>query len=435
MGEAGGLGRLIDFTDGYLDNGLRVILVEDHLAPVVGVCVCYKVGSRYEQPGKTGLAHLFEHLMFEGSTNVGKTEHFAIVNSAGGTLNGGTGQDLTIYHEQLPSHQLELALWLEADRMGGLLDAVSQEALDNQRDVVKNERRSGMDNAPYGRHEEGLQEAVYPPGHPYRHSIIGSMDDLDQASLADVHDFFRMFYAPNNAVLCVSGDFNPAEARAWAEKHFGRIPAWASIPAAPNGSIPALIGKETRDSIRDRVSLSRIYVGYRSPRHTGDNVEFYALEMATRVLARGRNSRLHKTLVLDRQLAQDAAIYINELIGGPSMTVGVATSRPEMDIEQLEAAYHEVAGSLAGEPPSAAEMERVHAMLQREFADSFTEMSSVANATAWCTASFGDPEQLNRELGNRLAVTPEQIQAAAATYLVESNRAVLTFLPAETVAG
>jgi predicted Zn-dependent peptidase len=435
MPEVNGLGRFIDYSDSYLDNGLRLVLVEDHLAPVVGVCVCYKVGSRYEQPGKTGLAHLFEHLMFEGSTSVGKTEHFAIVNSAGGTLNGGTGQDLTIYHEQLPSHQLEIALWLEADRMGGLLDAVSQEALDNQRDVVKNERRSGMDNAPYGRHEEGLQEAVYPPGHPYRHSIIGSMDDLDQASLADVHNFFRMFYAPNNAVLCISGDFDPEQARAWADKHFGRIPAWASIPAAPNGSIQPLIGSEVRETIPDRVSLSRIYVGYRSPRDTGEDAEFYALEMATRVLASGRNSRLQKQLVLDRRLAQDASIHVNGLIGGPSMTVGVVTARPEVAIEEVEAAYHEVAGSLRNAPPGAEEMERVHAMLQREFVDQLIEMSSVANATAWVTASFGDPEQVNREMGNRLAVTPDQIQAAASKYLVENNRAVLTFEPAEAVAG
>src|SRR6478609_5252782 len=206
----------VPFTEERLWNGLRLILAEDHLAPVVGVNVWYGVGSKNEVPGKTGFAHLFEHVMFQGSRNVGKAEHIALVQAAGGTMNGTTWLDRTNYFETMPSHQLELALWLEADRMGTLLEALSQENLDNQREVVKNEKRWSYDNRPYGSWNEKLQAHLFPESHPYHHSTIGSMEDLDAASVADVSAFFRTWYAPNNAVLAIVGDFDPAEARAWA---------------------------------------------------------------------------------------------------------------------------------------------------------------------------------------------------------------------------
>ena len=222
----------VRFTDERLANGLRLIVSEDHLAPVVAVNIWYNVGSKHEVAGKTGFAHLFEHVMFQGSGHVAKAEHMALVQAAGGTLNGTTFFDRTNYFETMPSHQLELALWLEADRMATLLDALNQENLDNQRDVVKNEKRSSYDNRPYGDWFHKLHEHLFPPEHPYHHPTIGSMEDLDAASLEDVAAFFRTYYAPNNAVLSIVGDVDPAQARAWVERYFGEIPAQPGDPAA-----------------------------------------------------------------------------------------------------------------------------------------------------------------------------------------------------------
>src|SRR5712672_3805531 len=212
-----------------LPNGLFVTLSEDHTAPLVAVNLWYHVGSANERAGRTGFAHLFEHMLFQGSANVGANEHFELVQRAGGTLNGSTWLDRTNYFETVPSNQLELAIWLEADRMGTLLDALSQENLDNQREVVKNEKRWSYDNRPYGSWNEKLQAHLFPPEHPYHHTTIGSMEDLDAASVEDVSEFFRTYYAPNNAVLSVVGDADPVAVRAWVDRYFGGIPANPSI--------------------------------------------------------------------------------------------------------------------------------------------------------------------------------------------------------------
>src|SRR5688572_26673305 len=216
-----------------LDNGLRVILARDPDVPVVAVNLWYSVGSRNERPGRTGFAHLFEHMMFQGSANVPETAHFALIEKAGGSLNGSTWLDRTNYFETVPSNYLELALWLESDRMGWLLPAMTQQKLDNQRDVVKNERRWRVDNQPYGDWDERIQELVYPENHPYHHSVIGSMADLDAASLEDVEQFFRTFYAPNNAVLTVCGEFDDSIIRDLVERYFGDIPPGPPIPEIP----------------------------------------------------------------------------------------------------------------------------------------------------------------------------------------------------------
>src|SRR5260221_3432088 len=236
----------VSFTDERLPNGLRLIVAEDHLAPVVAVNIWYNVGSKNEVPGKTGFAHLFEHVMFQGSRNVAKAEHIALVQAAGGTMNGTTWLDRTNYFETMPSHQLELALWLEADRMGTLLDALSQENLDNQREVVKNEKRWSYDNRPDGSWNEQLQAHLFPPEHPYHHTTIGSMEDLDAASVDDVKEFFRTWYAPNNAVLAIAGDFEPGQVLAWANRYFGGIPANPAIPTLPDMSLPPSLGEERR---------------------------------------------------------------------------------------------------------------------------------------------------------------------------------------------
>jgi len=313
MTAGNGQAPTVNFTDERLGNGLRLIMSPDPLAPVAAVNLWYNVGSRHEVPGQTGLAHLFEHMMFQGSRNVGKAEHFRLVSGAGGTLNGTTWVDRTNYFETVPSHHLELILWLEADRMGGLLDALGQETLDNQRDVVKNEKRQSYDNRPYGSSSEKLQAAVFPKGHPYHHSTIGSMEDLDAASLEDVRAFFRTYYAPNNAVLSIVGDFEPDVARGWVEKHFGSIPANPNIPAPPDGSLPPLMGAEVRQTVPDRVPMSRLYIGYRSP--PLGTPEFDALSMATVVLAQGKGSRLYGDLVRGKELAQDVGIGAGLLQG------------------------------------------------------------------------------------------------------------------------
>jgi len=261
----------VSFTDERLANGLRLIISVDRLAPVVAINLWYDVGSKHEVEGKTGFAHLFEHVMFQGSRNVGKAEHMALVQAAGGTMNGSTWLDRTNYYETLPSHQAELALWLEADRMGTLLDALSQENLDNQREVVKNEKRWSYDNRPYGSWYEKLQGHLYPEDHPYHHVTIGSMEDLDAASVEDVSDFFRTYYAPNNAVLSVVGDVDPDDIRRWAERYFGGIPANPAIPPLGDLSLPPTLGAERRETVFDRVPLPRVYVGFRAPAY-GDPI-------------------------------------------------------------------------------------------------------------------------------------------------------------------
>ncbi|MEP7024217.1 MAG: pitrilysin family protein, partial [Actinomycetota bacterium] len=236
-----------------LGNGLRLILSEDHLTPVAAVCLWYDVGSRNESPGRTGLAHLFEHLMFQGSAQVSGNGHFELIQGAGGSLNGTTSFERTNYFETMPTHQLELALWLEADRMGSLLAALDQESMDNQRAVVKNERRQRYDNVPYGTAFERLTALVYPDGHPYHHLPIGSMADLDAATLDDVRAFFTANYAPNNAVLAVVGDIDPEQTLAWVEKYFGSIAAHDGKAPPGDATLPAVIGRELREELHEDV--------------------------------------------------------------------------------------------------------------------------------------------------------------------------------------
>ena len=295
----------VEYTDQRLPNGLRLIVAEDHLAPVVAVNLWYNVGSRHEVAGKTGFAHLFEHVMFQGSANVGKAEHMALVQSAGGTLNGTTWADRTNYFETMPAHQLELALWLEADRMGTLLDALDQANLDNQREVVKNEKRWSYDNRPYGSWMEKMLGHLYPPGHPYHHPTIGSMADLDAASLDDVRAFFATYYAPNNAVLSVVGDCDRAQVRAWAERYFGPIAANPAIPPLPDMTLPPLLGEERRETVEDQVPLARVYVAFRAPAFGDTRLD--AIDLSTQILTGGKGSRLHRRLVREECLAQDVA--------------------------------------------------------------------------------------------------------------------------------
>ena len=416
------------FSDERLDNGLRLVLSEDRTAPVVAVNLWYNVGSRHEPEGKTGFAHLFEHLMFEGSRNVKKGEHFAIVEAAGGTLNASTWCDRTNYFETAPSNHLEVMLWLEADRMGGLLEGISQETLDNQRDVVKNERRQRYDNAPYGTWSERMHWALFPVGHPYHHPTIGSMADLDAASLDDVRNFFLRYYAPNNAVLTIVGDFEADQARDWVKKYFGGIARNDDIPPAPDGRVPLTLGGEVRETVADRVQLEKFFVGYRAPAY--GSREFDALTMAMVVAGHGRGSRLHRRLVLESQLAKDVDANPWPFVGGATIAVGTATARKGVPVADVEAAYHEVMAGLA-DGVSDEELARARGVIERYELMQLQAVADRADAFSEYATLFDDPGMVNTRLDALLAVDADEVRKAAASVFVPENRVVLTFVPEE----
>jgi predicted Zn-dependent peptidase len=417
----------VHFSDERLANGLRLIIAPDHVAPVASVNLWYNVGSKHEVPGKTGFAHLFEHVMFQGSGHVAKAEHFALIQAAGGTTNASTWLDRTNYFENVPSHEVELALWLEADRMGTLLVALNQENLDNQRDVVKNEKRSSYDNRPYGSWTEKLQGHLFPSDHPYHHPTIGSMADLDAASVDDVAAFFRTYYAPNNAVVTVVGDVEADQVRRWVERYFGRIPANPSIPPLADLSLPPTLGRESRETVPDKVPLPRIYWGFRSP-VLGDR-RMYALEIACQILAGGKGSRLHRRLVREERLAQDVAIFALGFIGGSSLTAGWATARPGTDLRRLEDAYWEELTRLTTEPVSDDELARAKALVEADELGALERADERADRLSMYATLLDDPDLINRTLARYLAVDAEAIRAVAASTFREDNRAVLTYLP------
>jgi len=417
----------VPFSDERLSNGLRLIVAEDHLAPVVAVNIWYDVGSKHEQPGKTGFAHLFEHVMFQGSAHVAKAEHIALIQAAGGTMNGTTWLDRTNYFETLPAHQLDLALWLEADRMGTLLDALSQENLDNQREVVKNEKRWSYDNRPYGSWQEKLQAHLYPSDHPYHHSTIGSMEDLDAASLDDVKAFFQTYYAPNNAVLSVVGDVDTDAVRASVERYFGAIPPNPSIPPLRDMSLPPTLGREIREVVEDRVPLPRIYVGFRAPVFGDHRLD--ALEVAGQILAGGKGSRLHRRLVRDERIAQDVALFALGFVGGASVAAGWATVRPGIAVDRVEAAFHEELQRLAVEPVSDDELARARALIEADELGALQRVEERADRLSMYTTLFDRPALINEMLGRYLTVTPEAILEVVGATFRQDNRLVLTYVP------
>jgi len=418
----------VAFSDDRLSNGLRLIVAEDHLAPVVAINIWYDVGSKHEQPGKTGFAHLFEHVMFQGSRHVAKAEHIALIQAAGGTMNGTTWLDRTNYFETLPSHQLDLGLWLEADRMATLLDALSQENLDNQREVVKNEKRWSYDNRPYGSWQEKLQAHLYPSDHPYHHSTIGSMEDLDAASLDDVKAFFQTYYAPNNAVLSVVGDVDTDAVRASVERYFGAIPPNPSIPPLRDMSLPSTLGREIREVVEDRVPLPRIYVGFRAPVFGDHRLD--ALEVAGQILAGGKGSRLHRRLVRDERIAQDVALFALGFVGGASVAAGWATVRPGIAVDRVEAAFHEELERLAVEPVSDDELARARALIEADELGALQRVEERADRLSMYTTLFDRPALINEMLGRYLAVTPEAILEVVGATFRQDNRLVLTYVPA-----
>ncbi|MFE2285230.1 M16 family metallopeptidase [Streptomyces sp. NPDC059443] len=414
-------------TEHRLANGLRVVLSEDHLTPVAAVCLWYDVGSRHEVKGRTGLAHLFEHLMFQGSKNVSGNDHFELVQGAGGSLNGTTSFERTNYFETMPTHQLELALWLEADRMGSLLAALDEESMENQRDVVKNERRQRYDNVPYGTAFERLTALAYPEGHPYHHTPIGSMADLDAASLEDARTFFRTYYAPNNAVLSVVGDIDPEQTLAWVEKYFGTIPGHDGKQPPRDGSLPDIMGEQLREEIVEEVPARALMAAYRLP-HDGTR-ECDAADVALTVLGSGDSSRLHNRLVRRDQSAVAAGFGMLRLAGAPSLGWLDVKTSSGVEVPAIEAAVDEELARFAAEGPTAEEMERAQAQLEREWLDRLSTVSGRADELCRFAVLFGDPQLALTAVQRVLDITAEEVQAVAAARLRPDNRAVLVYEP------
>ncbi|SFC34875.1 M16 family metallopeptidase [Streptomyces aidingensis] len=419
-------GRLT-VTEHRLANGLRVVLSEDHQTPVAAVCLWYDVGSRHEVPGRTGLAHLFEHLMFQGSYQVPGNGHFEMIQAAGGSPNGTTSFERTNYYETMPAHELELALWLEADRMGTLLTRLDLASLDNQRDVVKNERRQRYDNVPYGTAFERMVALVFPEGHPYHHTPIGSMADLDAASLEDARQFFRTYYAPDNAVLSVVGDIDPEQTLAWIERYFGSIPPYRAKPEPRDGSLPETIGEELRRVIEEAVPSRALMAAYRLPQDGTRAAD--AADVALTVLGGGESSRLYNRLVRRDRTAVVAGFGMLRLSGAPSLGWLDVKASGEAEIAVIERAVDEELARFAAEGPTPEEMERAQAQLEREWLDRLATVHGRADEFCRYAVQFGDPALALTAVDRVLRVTAEEVRRVAADLLHPRNRGVLVYEP------
>jgi len=413
----------IPFEQYQLPNGLTVLLSVDHTTPTVAVNMWYHVGSKNEVPGRTGFAHLFEHVMFTGSGHVPYGTHDKLTEGVGGSNNGTTSNDRTTYFETVPSNYLESALWLEADRMGFLLDTLDVAKLNAQRDIVKNERRQGVDNQPYGRVGEILAEATYPKGHPYSWDVIGSMADLSAATARDVKDFFRVYYAPNNTFLAIAGDFDPVQVKAWVQKYFGDIPRGKPVtrPVVAPVTLPA----ETRLAYEDRVQVPRLYIQWPTVGEKHDDT--YALDVLGSILAGARTARITKALVYDKPSAAAVGAYqnSNEDVGEFMVMI---TPRPGNSLTDLEAAADAVIARLKQEGPTTEEVQRALAGDELAFLRGLE--STLGKAMALCDGAglHGDPGYFKTAYTKGQAVTAADVQRVANTYLT-SGRVVLSVVP------
>ena len=417
----------VAYTQFTLPNGLHVILHEDHSVPIVTVNTWFHVGSAREKPGRTGFAHLFEHLMFMGSGHVKPGEFDEWLEAAGGENNASTGNDRTNYYINTPSNALELALFLESDRMGYLLDTMTPKTVDAQRDVVKNERRQSYENQPYGLAQPTLGEMLYPEGHPYHWPVIGYMPDLTAASHEDVVDFFKKYYAPGNASLVVAGDLDPARARALVEKWFGDVkPAPPPEPITIPGVALTSVKKKT---LTDRVQLPRLYLAWLTPRHfePGDG----ELDVVADILAGGKNSRLYKRLVYDMQIAQDVNAFQGSQQLASSFQV-IATPQPGHTVAELQKVIDEEIQKLQREPPTAHELERSINQIEASFYNRMERLGGFGGKADQINGYFsetGDPDWFNEDLNRYRALSPSDIRAAATQYLPLDRRVELIVEP------
>ena len=415
-------GNRINFNESKLPNGLRILLVEDHSAPAISLNISYNVGSKDELKGHTGFAHLFEHMMFKGSENVGDGEHFYQVLTNGGSMNGQTTNDITRYFETLPSNQLELALFLEADRMKSL--EITQEKLDNQRQAVQEERRSRMDNQAYGKADELIDELVY-DNFAYKHSIVGSMEDLNASSVKDVADFFRLYYAPNNAVLTLVGDFKRDEALSLINKYFKSIPQ-QNAPPVTQITEPEQNG-ERRQTVEDSLArLPRVQIVYKTA--AGNTDDFYALQILSAVLQSGQSSRLFQKLYREKLL-------ISRIGGGQTERRGTGTLnitsylRTPKNANEVESLIYAEIERLMNEPIADWELEKAKAGARLAFTGRLQNMSSRADTMGMFATFYDDPNLINTRLDKFNAVTKEDVQRVAKKYLIAAHRTVLITLP------
>jgi len=406
-----------------LPNGLTVILSEDHTTPTVAVNVWYHVGSKNEMPGRTGFAHLFEHVMFTGSGHVPYGLHDKLTEGVGGGNNGSTTNDRTNYFENIPSNYLESALWLESDRMGFLLDTLDTAKLNAQRDVVKNERRQSYDNQPYGRVSEIFSAAMYPKDHPYSWPVIGSMTDLSAASEEDVKAFFRIYYAPNNATLAVVGDFDPAQTKAWIKKYFVGLPQGKPVerPKVPLGNLTA----SKRLVYEDRVQVPRLYIQWPTVgfKHDDD----YALSVMSSILSGSRTARLTKALVYDTQKASQVLGFQNSAEDVGVFQV-VVIPRPEATLTDLETSVDQVLQKFISEGPTDEELQKAKSGLELSFLRGLESNLGKANQLINGAVFYGDPGQFRTDYQKTMAVTAADVKRVASQYLTRS-RIVLSVVP------
>ncbi|MFW6085302.1 MAG: M16 family metallopeptidase [Gemmatimonadota bacterium] len=406
-----------------LDNGLRLVVHPDRSVPVVAVHVMYHVGSKNERSGRTGFAHLFEHLLFQGSEHVRGTEHMRYVQDGGGSMNGSTWFDRTNYYETLPSNRLDLALWLESDRLGFFLPAISQEKLDNQRDVVKNERRQSYENRPYGLAVETVLRETFPEGHPYRHPTIGYMEDLDAATLDDVTEFFREWYGPANATLVVAGDVEPEVAMERAEHWFGDIRG-ERPPAPPE--IPARSPGRADVRITDEVTVPRVYLVFPAPSFT--DPEYEAADVLASLLAEGKSSRLYASLVYELGLAADVTAYV-----WPTESVGlmwvVATARPGVEARALEDEMRRVLEELRDDGPTERELTGARNRSRRQLVRRLDAVGRRADLIAHATVYRDEPDYVNSVFGRYDAIGGDDVARAARRILGPDDGTALHVVP------
>jgi zinc protease len=418
----------VKFTEHKLKNGLRVILSEDHSAPTYSISITYNVGSRDERDGRTGFAHLFEHMMFQGSENVGKGEHFIIIENNGGGMNGSTNSDRTEYHETLPANQLDLGLFLEADRMKSL--AITPANLENQRETVKEEKRQRYDNQPYGRTFDTLFETVY-DNFAYKHSTIGSMEDLNAATVKDVSDFFKTYYAPDNAVLTLVGDFKTTEALQKIEKYFGGIPSQPA-PRPPDLSEPKQNGERLKTLDDPLAQVPRLDIAFKIP--PGNTPDWYALYVLGEILSTGQSSRLYQNLVREKQVVLQVNAGTFER-PGPSIFLLDLFIAPGKDPKEVEKLVYEELERVKNVPVTDAELQKVRMEVKRGKVEQLLGTLYRAQALGENAAFYNDPNVINTGNDKLMSVTKEQIQKAARMYLVDSNRTVLTTVPKPRAGG
>ncbi|MEM1357203.1 MAG: pitrilysin family protein [Bacteroidota bacterium] len=414
----------IEFTRYTLDNGLKVILHQNNSAPVVTVSIMYEVGGKDDFAGRTGFAHFFEHLLFEGSENIGRGEYSRYVEEVGGVLNANTSSDRTYYYELLPSNQLELGLWLESERL--LHAKVDIEGVETQRQVVKEERRVRMDNQPYGLWQYEIFRRAFKQ-HPYKDPIIGYMKDLNSAEEADFVKFYQTFYVPNNAILSIAGDFEEEEIKPLIEKYFASIPKGAEPPRVEIVE-PPLTG-EIRDTVYDaKAPLPGIFMAYRTPERT--HPDFYAISMLNQVLSSGQSSRMNKVLVDEKQLAVQAGSFPFPS-QDPGVAIALALAKPGNDVKEIEISIDGIVEDLQSNLISEREFQKLRNQVEAQEISGYGTMASIAESLAQYEMYQGDANLINTEIEKYMAVSREDIRRVAQTYFQKDNRVLLYWMPGE----